>query len=106
MQKAELSTTGLVQLRPIELGLFKQRKASLYVGANKGAGIDNRAIYMAFRGEMDDDPGPVFAQQCGHKLRIANIAAHQLMSGITRYLRKIPWIACISEQIKIHHGGA
>jgi hypothetical protein len=45
---------------------------------------------MAFRGKMDDDLGPVFAQQCGHKLRIADITAHHLMPGITLNLPKIP----------------
>ena len=58
---------------------------------------------MAFRGKVDEEARPVFAQPQGHQFRIADVAVHKPVTALSLKRRKIFRIACIREQIEIDH---
>ena len=60
---------------------------------------------MAFGRKIHDGTGPVLTQKPTHKLTVAYIPMHKEVSGIIRQPGQIVRIACLGQQIKVHHAG-
>ena len=82
MKKTEFAPLTLVQSLPA-LRLLKQNKSPLDVGPDKGAWIDNRSVDMALSREVNDCSRTVLAQQGPYEFRIADIALHKPVPGVS-----------------------
>ena len=103
MQEAECRPPGRVQRLPVRARRFQQGKGADNIGVDKGRRAMDRAINMAFGGEMDQCPWTMRVQQLADQRPVANIAVHELVPRITVQAAQRIQVAGIGELVKIDH---
>src|SRR5579883_318826 len=101
MQKAKLLLLFSTQLREVSPRRLQQSKCSKYVGLDKGIRPDNRAVYVAFRGEVDDGLRPVLAYERTDQLFIGDVAMNKDMARISIQRTQVFAVPCVSQIVQI-----
>src|SRR5437868_1667475 len=63
VEEAKLFLIFLRRVGPIGARFLQQAKGAVYVGADEIVGTENRAVHVAFGGEVDNSPWPLAAEQ-------------------------------------------
>ena len=82
MQQAKRRFCLRRQTTPVGPHGLQQSKGADDIGLDEVFGAVNRAIDMAFGGEVDDGPGPIFCQQAGDQRAVADVAMDENMALI------------------------
>ena len=103
VQKAKSAALGVAQIGQIGACRLQQAEGAIDIGTHEIAGAVDRAIDMAFGGEMHDRTRPVLRQQRPHERAVADIAPHKDMTRIAGQRRKIGGVTRISQFVQIDH---
>src|SRR5438045_8971173 len=103
MQKAKRISSRAAKPRPISAGFFQQAKSSVHVGADKIVWPMNRAVHMAFSGEVNNRAWSVRDQQFCKQLTITDIALEKLVTVVGRHSREVRRIARVSQLVEVHN---
>jgi hypothetical protein len=95
--EAEGFPGGFVEFVEIGAGRLEQGVGPHNIGLDEFAGTVDRAVDMAFGGEIHHDVGPVFAKDIEHGAAIADVLAHEGIAGLPADRRKRGQIAGIGE---------
>lgn len=87
---------------PVFLSSLQKRESTHHVGAGKGKGILDRAVYMAFSCEMYDAVDLVLPYDTAHIVKVRDIGLDEGIVGLVFYVLEIGEIAGISKFVEIH----
>jgi hypothetical protein len=77
VKEPELPLLLHFQIGPIATNRLQEAERADDIGLNKLFRPMNRAVYMTFRGKMDDGAWLVSLKQLGHKLMIVDISLYE-----------------------------
>src|SRR6266496_1198608 len=77
---------------------FQQHPGATHIGVDKGGSIQDRAIDMRLRREVDDPVYPVNKPR--HKLSVADVASDETIARVLLNWPQIVWVAGVGQLVE------
>jgi len=106
VQKPERILMPVRKHLPIVTNRFKQSQGANHIGLDECARTVDRAIHMAFGGEIQHCIGLVLLQQARDQGAIADIALHENMVVVTLQRCQRVQVSRIGQGVQIDHTNA
>jgi len=101
VQEAKGGLLGRGQRRPVAAHGLEQLVGALHIGLDEGARAVQRAIDVAFGGEVEHGARPALGQQALHQGSVADAAVHELVPRIGLQAGEVFEVAGVGEQVEV-----